>query len=252
MSGKQPVIGVTGGISDEWAVGGSAYQSYAAAVENAGAKAIPLGHNRPGTLAECDGLFVSGGWDVHPRHIKPLPGDENLSTEEVMEKYRIKTEQDRDEVEIRLIRDALAAGKPFLGICRGFQVLNIVVGGYLVGDILAYKADALSHFAQEGVSAAHDIAIAGGSIMERCYGSRRIRVNSRHHQGLVTEFVSDRFRVTAVAPDGIVEAVELKDAPFVVGVQWHPEKQADEWINSISKPLFQAFVDACAHWRPRS
>ncbi len=244
----QPIIGITGGIGEEWSSNGSAYLSYAAAVESAGAKAIQLGHGRPGKLADCDGLFVSGGCDVHPKHIRPLPGDEGLSHDEVMAKYKIKTEENRDEIELRLIKDALAAGKPFLGICRGFQVLNIVVGGYLIGDILTYKPDALVHYATDGVSGAHDVAVATGSIIERCYGSRRVRVNSRHHQGIVTEFVSDRFRVTAVAPDGIVEAVELKDAPFVVGVQWHPEKQADEWINSISKPLFQAFVDACAQW----
>lgn len=246
MAAKQVVIGVTGGIGQEWSGTGSAHRSYASAVERAGATAVPLGHGRHATLADCDGLFVSGGWDVHPKHMKPLPGDENLTDEETMAKYRIKTERMRDEVEMRLIREALAAGKPYLGICRGFQILSIVVGGYLIGDILTWKHDALRHFAQEGISATHDISIAPDSTIERCYGCKSVRVNSRHHQGLTPEFVSDKFRVTAMAPDGIVEAIELKNAQFVVGVQWHPEKQSDEYTNSISWPLFQAFVDACS------
>jgi len=246
MVRKQPVIGVTGGLGQEWSKTGSAHRSYASAVEKVGAKTVPLGHGRHATLADCDGLFVSGGWDVHPKYMKPLPGDENLTDEETMAKYRIKTERMRDEVEMRLIREALAAGKPYLGICRGFQVLSIVVGGFLIGDILTWKPDALTHSAKEGISSSHEITIEPGSIIERCYGSRPVRVNSRHHQGLTREFVSDKFGATAVAPDGIVEAIELKDAPFVVGVQWHPEKQSDEWINSISGPLFQAFVDACS------
>lgn len=249
MSSSEPVIGITVGLGAEWSRNGSAFSSYAAAVENVGASAVPLGHGRHARFDDCDGLFVAGGWDVHPKHITPLPGDEGLSDDQVMAKYRIRTEKMRDEVEIRMIRQALKEGKPFLGICRGFQVLNIVVGGYLIGDILTFDPNALTHFAREGVSASHGIAIEPGSAMERCYGSNAVVVNSRHHQGITPEFVSDRLRITAMAADGIVEAVEMKDAPFVVGVQWHPEKQADTYISSISGPLFKAFVDACADYR---
>lgn len=253
MTGKQPVIGVTGGIGKDWSASSGSHRSYAFAVENAGATTLRLGHGRHATLAECDGLFVPGGWDVDAKYMKPLPGDEGLSLEETTEKYRIRTEKMRDEVEMRLIREALAAGKPYLGICRGFQILNIVVGGFLIGDILTWKPDALTHFAgKDGVSESHEITIEPGSIMERCYGPKPVRINSRHHQGITPELVSDEFRVTAIAPDGIVEAVELKNAPFVVGVQWHPEKQADAYINTISGPLFQAFVDACAERRRSS
>lgn len=249
MSNKQPIIGITVGLGTEWSRDGSAFSSYANAVESAGARAVPLGHGRHARFEDCDGLFVSGGWDVHPKHIDPLPGDEGLSDDQVIEKYRIKTEKMRDEVEIRMIREALSQGKPYLGICRGFQVLNIVVGGLLIGDILTWMPGALTHFAQEGTSASHEITIEPGSLMERVYGATSVTVNSRHHQGITPEFVSDKFRISAVAPDGVVEAVELKNAGFVVGVQWHPEKKSDEFINSMSGPLFQAFVDACAEYR---
>lgn len=248
---SQPVIGVTGGVGPGWTPNSSSHKSYAGVAESRGAKVVRLGHGRHGSFEDCDGLLIPGGWDVHPRYMKPLPGDEKLTHEQTMEKYRIKCEKMRDEVEMNLIREAIATGKPVLGICRGFQILNVVVGGLLIGDILVWKPDALTHFANKetGVSASHDIAIEPGSIMHRCYGRDRVTINSRHHQGLTPEFVSEKFRVSAMAPDGIVEAVELKSAPFVVGVQWHPEKQSDGYIHNISGPLFQAFVDACAERR---
>lgn len=249
MSDNRPLIGITGGLGADWSRTGSAHRSYASAVENHGARTVPLGHGRHGRFDECDGLFVSGGYDVHPKYTKPLPGDEQLTHDEVIAKYRIKTEPMRDEVEMRYIRQALAQGKPYLGVCRGFQILNIVVGGYLIGDILTWMPEALIHYAQDGVSASHEVAVEPGTIVHGCYGATTITTNSRHHQGLTPEFVSDRFRVSAMAPDGIVEAVEMKDAPFVVGVQWHPERRADSYINSISGPLFAAFVDACAAYR---
>lgn len=249
MSSDRPVIGITVGLGTEWSRKGSAFSSYASAVECAGACAVPLGHGRHARFDDCDGLFVSGGWDVHPKHMDSLPGDEGLTDDQVIEKYRIKTEKMRDEVEIRLIREALSRGKPYLGICRGFQVLNIVVGGLLIGDILTWMPDALTHFAKDGISSSHEITIEPGSVIERVYGSKSVTVNSRHHQGITREFVSEKFRITAMAPDGVVEAVEMRGARFVVGVQWHPEKKSDEYINSISGGLFQAFVDACAEYR---
>ena len=249
MRSDRPVIGITVGLGADWSRTGSAFSSYASAVESAGAIAVPLGHGRHARFDDCDGLFVAGGWDVHPKHMDPLPGDESLTDDQVIEKYKIKTEKMRDEVEIRLIREALSSGKPYLCICRGFQVLNIVVGRLLIGDILTWMPNALTHFAKDGISSSHEITIEPGSIIERCYGSKFITVNSRHHQGITPEFVSDKFCITAMAPDGIVEAVEMKDARFVVGVQWHPEKKSDEFINSISGALFQAFVDACSEYR---
>ncbi len=249
MSGNQPIIGITVGLGDEWSRGGSSLTSYASAVESAGAKTVILGHGRHGRFDECDGILVSGGNDLHPKYTDPLSGDESLSHEAIMEKYKIKTERMRDEVELRMIGQALKRGMPYLGICRGFQVLNVAVGRLLIGDILTWNPKALRHFSQEGVSASHEVSIEPQSILGKAYGSSKITTNSRHHQGITPEFVSDRFRISAMAPDGIVEAVELKDAPFVVGVQWHPEKKTDEYINSISGPLFQAFVDACADWR---
>lgn len=249
MSKIQPLVGITGGLGAEWSKTGVSHSSYAASVGKAGARTVPLGHGRHGRFDECDGLCVTGGCDIHPKYMKPLPGDESLTPDEIIDKYNIKTERMRDEVELRFVREAIAQGKPVLGVCRGFQVLNVAVGGYLIGDISKWIPKALVHTSHEGVSASHEIKIEPNTVIGRSYGATRIVTNSRHHQGLTSEFVSCRFKITAMASDGVVEAVEMKDAPFVVGVQWHPEKQADEYINSISGPLFEAFVEACAAYR---
>jgi len=241
-----PVIGLVCGIGDGWRLNGGTYRSYAGAIERAGGKCVPLGPGRRHSLAECSGLFVPGGWDVHVKYLDRLPGDEKLTDEQVADKYKVETEKLRDAIEIRLIREALSAGMPYLGICRGFQVLNIIVGRKLIPDIRVWMPDAMVHYANDdGISESHEISITPGSIMEQCYGPGPVIVNSRHHQGITPEFVSDKLRVTAVAPDGVVEAVEGNDSQFIVGVQWHPERQKDAYINSISGPLFKAFVDAC-------
>ncbi|NLN77212.1 MAG: gamma-glutamyl-gamma-aminobutyrate hydrolase family protein [Armatimonadetes bacterium] len=246
---KSPLIGITMGIGPDGSRNGRDFLSYSTAVRNGGGEAVSLGHGRHGRFDECDGLLLSGGCDVHPKHVKRLPGDEELTDDEVMAKYKIKTEKMRDEVEMRMARQALKQGKPVLGICRGFQVLGVALGCTLIGDITTFKPNTLVHYAVNGISSRHEIKIEPGSLMERVYNSTSIVINSRHHQGFTPELISDKLQVTAIAPDGIVEAAEMPGYNFVVGVQWHPEKQSDEFINSISVPLFRAFVDASAQWR---
>lgn len=248
MSNK-PLIGITVGLGADGSRTGRDFMSYADAVRNAGAEAVPLGHGRHHKFEDCDGLLLSGGCDVHPKYIKRIPGDENLTDDEVMAKYKIKTEKMRDEVEIRLTRQALKQGKPILGICRGFQMLGAALGSTLIGDITTFRPNTLVHYAVNSISSRHEIRIEPGSLMERVYNSTSVVINSRHHQGFIPEFVSDKLRVTAIAPDGIVEAAEMPGDVFVVGVQWHPEKQADDFINTISVALFRAFVEAGADWR---
>lgn len=247
-----PVIGLLCGVGDDWRFSLKNYSSsYANAIIEAGGVCKPIGVGRHNLINECDGIFVPGGWDIHPRYYKHLPGDEQLSNEQVMEKYKVETEKMRDGIELRCAKEALAAGMPYLGICRGFQTLNIVVGRKLIPDICAYNPNALIHFADKlsKESASHEISIIPGSIMEQCYGKDSVVVNSRHHQGITADMVSDKLKVTALAPDGIVEAVEGRNGQFIVGVQWHPERKKDDYINGISGPLFKAFVDACREYR---
>ena len=247
---NSPVIGITVGTGPHWRRRGAYYRSYASAVESAGGSCVPLGRYASMRIEQCAGLLVPGGWDVHPSYYERLPGDEDLSLDEFMEKYGIKCEPGRDESELPLIRRAIELGLPVLAICRGIQALNVVLARKLVPDIASCVSDALQHrSAGPGMSLSHEIRVERGSLIERVYGTTVLTVNTRHHQGILPDMVAPGFRVTAVAPDGVVEAVESTDSRFVVGVQWHPERKKDAFIYDISRPLFEAFVNACRDGR---
>jgi len=133
-----------------------------------------------------------------------------------------------------------------LAICRGIQSLNVVLARKLVPDIGSCVPNALRHRSTgAAVSFSHEVSVEPGSLIQRIYGTNTLTVNTRHHQGILPEMVAPGLRVTAIAPDGVVEAVESTDSRFVVGVQWHPERRKDAYIHELSGPLFRAFVDAC-------
>ncbi len=122
----------------------------------------------------------------------------------------------------------------------------MVLAHKLIPDIPSCVPNALTHRSVGyGLSESHEIEIELDSNVGLAYGRRRITVNTRHHQGMTPDMIPSMLRVTAVAPDGVVEAVEGTDGAFLVGVQWHPERKKDAFIHDISAPLFEAFVDAC-------
>jgi len=246
----KPLIGITVGTGAQWRPGGSSAVSYGSAVERAGGDYVFLNSPPSRSFAKCDGLMIPGGWDVHPSRMKRLPGDENLTDEEIEAKYGIGCEIKRDETELPIIAAALERGIPILGICRGIQALHIVMDGRLIPDIPSCVPNALTHRSPGlGVSLSHEVAVEPGSVIEQAYGPGVLIVNTRHHQGLTRDMVCDQLKITAIAPDGVVEAVESKDSRFIVGVQWHPERQKDAFIHDKSGPLFGAFVRACAGGR---
>lgn len=241
-----PVIGVTVGTGVSWRKNGCNYRSYAAPVEAAGGLCVPMGTYAGRNIRKCHGLLITGGWDIDPDLYERLPGDEGLSRDEVKARYRIECESRRDECEMLLIREALGLGLPVLAICRGIQALNVVLARRLIPDISSCLPNALTHKSPGfGVSLSHEVNVEPGSVIERAYGTRRLLVNTRHHQGMTREMIPSSLRVTAVAPDGVVEAVESVGEQFIVGVQWHPERRKDAFIYDISAPLFAAFVEAC-------
>ena len=243
---NRPVIGMTVGTSLHWRRNGPYYRSYASAVESAGGACAPLGVHASMRIDKCAGLLVPGGYDVHPSHYEPLFGDEDIPLDRLMKKYRIRCEPKRDDSELPLIRRALELGLPILAICRGIQSLNVVLTRKLVPDIASCVPNALRHRSTgPAVSFRHEVLVETGSLIGRVYGTGKLIVNTRHHQGILPEMVPPGFRVTATAPDGIVEAIESRDSRFIVGVQWHPERRKDDYIHDISGPLFRAFVDAC-------
>jgi putative glutamine amidotransferase len=227
-SRRPPVIGVTAC---------SKLDDYVASVEQAGGRArvIDVSSSPRALVGELDGLLLTGGGDVDPvlygaaaRH--PSVGD---------------AEPGRDEFEIDLARRALDARLPTLAICRGAQVLNVAAGGTLVQDIPSALEQPLEHSIQQPKDyVAHDVSVTPGSRLEAALGpaadgSHLCRVNSRHHQSI--DDLGQSLVVTARSADGVVEAIEAPDAPFCVGVQWHPE---NFWQSGEFAPLFSAFVEA--------
>lgn len=176
-----------------------------------------------------DGLFVAGGGDVDPanygreKHHKTA-GIDNL----------------RDDTEMTLLRWALADNLPILGVCRGLQTLNVAGGGTLLQDIDELWANPIRHqyFPEKPRDyVAHDIEVAHHSHLSGIFGGVA-RVNSFHHQAV--DQLGAGYRVTARAPDGVVEAIEHPDRDFVVGVQWHPEGLI--FNDSTMRDLFETFA----------
>jgi len=217
--------------------------SYLRALEAAGAAPLTIapGMDRDGSagvLKMCSGLVLTGGGDVAPARYGQEP------TEHL--KY---VSDERDELELAAIEAANRAGLPILAICRGMQVLNVALGGSLVQDIPAMVAGARAHSVEEPrYEPAHPVEVAAGSRLAAIVGAGPAAVNSRHHQALAE--LGKGLVVTARAPDGIIEAVELPGERFVLGVQWHPEDMAGRGaFGGSAERLFAAFVEAAGPHR---
>ena len=175
----------------------------------------------------CDGLLLPGGGDMDPKfygkaHIRAC-GEPNLL---------------RDAAEPLLLRAFLAADKPVLGICRGIQVMNAVLGGDLYQDIKPFEH--LPH--NDHWAKVHTVTVRRGTLLSRILGQDTVLVNSQHHQAV--DQVAPGFTLAALSEDGIVEAIEKPDARFCLGVQWHPEWLSD--ADPAMQGLFDAFVNACS------
>ena len=250
----KPTIGITVGPRDD-GQGIEGYAPYAEAITDAGGEPLFL-HPKPVTpdvlaqgLNGLQGLLLTGGIDIHPDNYpsRNEPGDENMSADALIKAYRMKCSLERDAYEIPLARAAFEARLPILGICRGFQLLNVALGGSLVKDIRTGR----KHWAvrkdetddgNPGESRKHMITIISRTKLAEILGDCPILVNSRHHQGITEKEMSHRVRPSAFAPDDIIEAIEAEGHPWALAVQWHPEKKADSYVHEQCRPLFAAFV----------
>lgn len=177
----------------------------------------------------CDGFILSGGGDINPI----LYGE---SPHPRLEEFH----SGLDRSQWLLTEEILQADKPLLAVCRGIQLLNVVLGGTLWQDISATDHTTMLH-SQSGPRADvfHPVKIARESILGRLLGED-LNVNSFHHQCL--NKLGRNLRITATAPDHIIEAVEMTDHRFVVGIQWHPEMlltASDQML-----PLFEELIRA--------
>lgn len=219
-------------------------RAYVDAVQSAGGVPVLI----PSSLADggwqalyphLDGVLFAGGGDIA---IERFGGEPHPEVSLV--------DLPRDMVELDLLEAVRSDGKPFLGICRGCQVLNVGLGGTLYTHLADQMPGALEHTLPEPQRKvlAHEVRIEEGTMAAEVFGEPILKVNSHHHQGI--KDLADGLRVAGKSPDGLVEAVELPDHPFGLAVQWHPEWLTDQ---QVTRNLFKAFVDASIahrrHWK---
>lgn len=207
-------------------------QAYAAAVARAGAEPVWLPWSQDPAqwaawAADLDGFLFSGGGDMDPKYFGQ-PRDPACGEPQPL----------RDAMELGLLRVVCPTGKPLLGICRGCQVLNVFLGGDLIQDLPEQgerHRDDEHRFQPD-----HPAEVLPGTRLFDILGSRRILTNSVHHQAIGR--LAPGLRLSARSPLGVVEAVELPEHPFCLGIQWHPEAVAG--ADPAMQGIFDVFVQA--------
>lgn len=224
----KPTIGIFPQLKN----GGDVYikPEYIRAVEESGARAVllPLCVSEEQVclaLDTADAFIFAGGEDIAPE----IYGEKRLPV--CGESVAL-----RDECELRAIRAVLASGRPLLGICRGFQLLNVALGGTLYQDIVSQRGGELSH--RNGTEETeHEISVLPDTPLYSILGKERTQINSLHHQAV--KELAPSLVAMATADDGIIEAAYRIDNSRVIGLQWHPERLFD---GEDSKKIFTAFV----------
>lgn len=210
-------------------------EKYITAVERAGGipVAVPPLQDK-GVLntivQKLDGIILSGGPDIDPSCYNQLPHPRlgNICPR-------------RDQSEIYIAAEFMKRSKPILGICRGIQVINVAMGGTLCQDIPSCIKGSIQHMqVAPRWHKSHEIEIIDmDSLLYKIIGKRRIKVNSFHHQSV--DRPAPGLKITATAPDGVVEAVESKAGNFCIGIQWHPEDLTDDMEHMR---LFEYIINA--------
>jgi putative glutamine amidotransferase len=223
MKGVRPRIALT--LSRPSALHEASHQRYRDVLEKAGADLVVLhpGDPLPG---DVDALCLSGGGDIESARYGAL----DVACADV--------DSDRDALEIELAKAAIERDVPVLGICRGFQILNVVQGGSLVQDVPGHRPEE-----REGLVEHRDVTVRAGSRLAKAIGGALMTVNSRHHQAVTQDTLGEGLVATAVVDD-LVEAFELADRRWVVGVQWHPERSSE--VSPEARRIFDALVQEAA------
>jgi len=215
-------------------------QNYCDTIVDAGGLALPLPHHPDMAetyLENLDGLLVTGGnFDVDPSLFGATEKHATVQTKEV-----------RTAFEFAVVQGALKRKMPILGICGGQQLLNVVLGGTLiqhVPEVFPIEPDGIAHEQPNPrTEPGHTVIPVAGTLLAKITGLEPFPVNSAHHQAV--EHVRDTVVISGSAPDGVIEAIEVPDQPFCLGVQWHPEYL----ISPCDGKILKAFVDAARTYR---
>ena len=224
----KPLIGITGDIGER---DGREYLyvdlRYGKLVEDVGGVSILI---HPAqcvneVVSEIGGLLLSGGADIHPKYYREEP------------RYPMELSPDiRTDFEISLLREAMRRNIPILGICHGMQLINVAFRGTLYQDLPGQTEGVINHRLGEK---RHPVSIIEDTLLFEAIGKKEMDVTSTHHQAV--KDLGMGLKVSATAHDSIIEAFEMPEYPFLIGVQWHPEKEPDE----ESRKLFASFITAC-------
>jgi gamma-glutamyl-gamma-aminobutyrate hydrolase PuuD len=191
----------------------------------------------PQYMERMDGLLLVEGDDIEPKR---------FAARKTNFKYLEKTHPLKDEIETRLLRQALRREVPVLGICRGSQLLNAVCGGTLYGDVKKEKGTQRHHIDYENYDGyRHPVSVVPGTPLARWYRRKTLKVNSYHHQGV--RELAKRFKPMAHADDGLIEGFYDPEAAFVVGLQFHPERMMKEYAGNLK--VWEAFAAAVLRQR---
>lgn len=244
----RPVIGIIGNphlINDEYPTHGAGSMNCHAIAEVSGAipvivPACPSLVDVEDLLTCCDGfLFTGGRPNVHPEEY----GEAETEAHGTFDR-------DRDRLALPLIRACVERGLPILGVCRGFQEVNVAMGGTLYPEIRDLPGRMNHRMPPDGTleekfELRHTVTFTEDGPFHQLLGAREVMTNTLHGQGI--KQAGDRVVVDGLAPDGTPEAIYIKDAPgFCLSVQWHPEYRAGE--DPVSRPLFEAFGAAAGAW----
>jgi len=248
LSRRRPVVGIIGNMNllhEDYPVHAGGTMNSEAVAQVAGCLPLiipsdPHFVSVAELLDLCDGFLLTGGRpNVHPSEYgeaeTPAHGD---------------FDRCRDAITLPLIRACVERGQPFLGICRGFQEVNVAMGGTLYPEIRDLPGRINHRMPPDGSLAdkfalRHEVRFTPGGVFARLMGAEAVMTNSLHGQGV--KRAGAGIRIDGTAPDGTPEAIYVEGAPgFTLSVQWHPEWHAS--ADPVSRPLFTAFGAAAAEW----
>jgi len=247
----RPVVGIIGNsysLNDRYPVhvGGTMNSDAVAQVSGCLPLIIPSDPRYvtvPELLELCDGFLLTGGRpNVHPSEY----GEEETPAHGAFDRGR-------DAVTLPLVRACVERGQPILGICRGFQEMNVALGGTLYPEIRDLPGRMNHRMPPDGTleeqfALRHPVRFAAGGVFARLMGAEEVMTNTLHGQGI--KQAAERIVVDGLAPDGTPEASYVRGAPgFTLAVQWHPEWNACD--DPVSRPLFAAFGAAAREWVAR-